>query len=142
LIHGFTNPFDAEFKSALKALEKFLPADVYKVEKKSISARKVFDRSILQAHNISETEFNKVQQEILDDWERNKNEACERGTAIHSEIENSFYDRKNNIDVSRFGVGGKFVCKKDYTELDLPYGVYPEYLIYKKSKDGILRIAG
>ena len=142
LIHGFTNPFDAEFKSALKALEKFLPADVYKVEKKSISARKVFDRSILQAHNISETEFNKVQQEILDDWERNKNEACERGTAIHSEIENSFYDRKNNIDVSRFGVGGKFECKKDYTELDLPYGVYPEYLIYKKSKDGILRIAG
>lgn len=142
LIHSFTNPFDAEFKSALKALERFLPSDVYKVEKKSISSRKVFDRSILQAHGISETEFNKVQQEILDDWERNKNEACERGTAIHSEIENSFYNKKNDIDVSRFGVGGKFVCKKDYTDLDLPYGVYPEYLIYKKSKDGVLRIAG
>ena len=42
----------------------------------------------------------------------------------------------------RFGVGGKFTCKKDYTELDLPYGIYPEYLIYKKSKDGLLRIAG
>lgn len=142
LIHGFTNPFDAEYHSALKALERFLPKEVYKLEKKAISAKKFFDRSLLQAHNISETEFNKVQQEILDEWERNKNQACERGTAIHSEIENSFYTKKSNIDVSKFGVGGKFVCEKDYTELDLPYGVYPEYLIYKKSKDGILRIAG
>jgi hypothetical protein len=119
-----------------------LPKEVYKIEKKAISAKKVFDLAILQAHNISETEFNKVQQEILDEWERNKNQACERGTAIHSEIENSFYKKRKGIDVSKFGVGGKFECVKDYTELDLPYGVYPEYLIYKKSKDGILRIAG
>ena len=142
LIHKFSQPFDAEFKSALKALEQFLPKEIYKEEKKSLSLKKVFDRSILVAYNISETEFNKVQQDILDAWEKNKNEACERGTAIHLEIENSFYNKKNDIDVSRFGVGGKFTCKKDYTELDLPYGVYPEYLIYKKSKDGLLRIAG
>lgn len=142
LIHGFSNPFDAEFQSAIKALEKFLPKDVYAIEKKSIRAKKVFDRSILEAHNIPEVEFNKVQQSILDDWERNKNEACERGTAIHSEIENSFYKKREGIDVNRFGVGGKFTCIKDYTDLDLPYGVYPEYLIYKKSKDGLLRIAG
>lgn len=142
LIHGFQQPFDAEFKSAVKALESFLPKEVYKEEKKSLRSKKVFDRSILSAYNISETEFNKVQQEILDAWERNKNEACERGTAIHLELENSFYKKKTDIDVSRFGVGGKFTCKKDYTELDLPYGIYPEYLIYKKSKDGLLRIAG
>lgn len=142
LIHGFSNPFDADFQSSVKALEQFLPKDVYMVEKKSLRAKKVFDRSLLKAYDISETEFNKVQQQILDDWERNKNDACERGTAIHSEIENSFYKKKNNIDVNKFGVGGKFTCIKDYTELDLPYGVYPEYLIYKKSKDGLLRIAG
>jgi hypothetical protein len=123
-------------------LEKFLPKDVYAIEKKSLRAKKVFDRSILDAYKIPELEFNKVQQSILDDWERNKNEACERGTAIHSEIENSFYKKKEGIDVNRFGVGGKFTCIKDYTDLDLPYGVYPEYLIYKKSKDGLLRIAG
>ena len=35
-----------------------------------------------------------------------------------------------------------FECKKDYSELDLEYGVYPEYLIYRESDDGILRIAG
>ena len=142
LIHGFSQPFDAEFNSAMKALEQLLPPDVWAVEKKSLRARKKFDKSILNLYDIPETEFNKVQQSILDAWEENKNKACERGTAMHLEIENSFYNKGTNIDLQKFGVGGKFTCIKDYSDLDLPYGVYPEYLIYFKSKDGLLRLAG
>ncbi len=142
LIHGFSQPFDAEFNSAMKALEQLLPSDVWAVEKKSLRARKKFDKSILSLYNIPEVEFNKVQQGILDAWEENKNKACERGTAMHLEIENSFYKKGTNIDLQKFGVGGKFTCIKDYSDLDLPYGVYPEYLIYFKSKDGLLRLAG
>ena len=47
-----------------------------------------------------------------------------------------------NVSLKKFGVGGKFVCDKGRTELDLENGVYPEYLISRISPDGILRLAG
>lgn len=142
LIHRFTQPFDKEFWSAYKALEKLLPKDSWAIEKKSLLNTKRFDRSILDLYNISENDFNKVQQGILDDWDNENKKSCERGTKIHEELENSFYRNADNISLQKFGIGGKFECKKDYPELDLEYGVYPEYLIYRESDDGILRVAG
>ena len=93
-------------------------------------------------YNISELQFNKTKQSILDEWDKKNREACERGTKIHADIENSFYKKNKDINLQKFGIGGKFECKKDYTELDMEYGVYPEYLIYRVSDDGILRLAG
>lgn len=142
LIHRFTQPFDKEFWSAYKALEKLLSKDSWTIEKKSLLNTKKFDRSILDLYNISENDFNKVQQSILDDWDNENRKSCERGTKIHEELENSFYRNADNISLQKFGIGGKFECKKDYPELDLEYGVYPEYLIYRESDDGILRVAG
>lgn len=142
LIHRFTQPFDKEFWSAYKALEKLLPKDSWAIEKKSLLNTKRFDRSILDLYNISENDFNKVQQAILDDCDNENRKSCERGTKIHEELENSFYRNADNISLQKFGIGGKFECKKDYPELDLEYGVYPEYLIYRESEDGILRVAG
>lgn len=142
LIHRFTQPFDKEFWSAYKALEKLLPKDSWAIEKKSLLNTKKFDRSILDLYNISENDFNKVQQSILDDWDNENRKSCERGTKIHEELENSFYRNADNISLQKFGIGGKFECKKDYPELDLECGVYPEYLIYRESDDGILRVAG
>lgn len=39
-------------------------------------------------------------------------------------------------------MGGKFVCKQNYTPLDLESAVYPEYLISRVSEDGHIRLAG
>jgi hypothetical protein len=142
LIHRFTQPFDKEFWSAYKALEKLIPKDSWTIEKRSLLNTKKFDKSILDVYDISENTFNEVQQNILDEWDEENRKSCERGTKIHSEIENSFYNHPNDITLQKFGIGGKFQCKKDYNELDLEYGVYPEYLIYRDSDDGILRIAG
>ena len=142
LIHRFTQPFDKDFWSAYKALEKLLPRDSWAIEKKSLLASKKFNKSILEVYNISELDFNKAQQGILDDWDEENRRACERGTKIHSDLEQSFYKEAHNISLSKYGIGGKFECKKDYPELDLEYGVYPEYLIYRESDDKILRIAG
>ena len=142
LIHKFTQPFDKDFWSAYKALEKLIPKDSWAVEKKSLLSSKKFDKDILDLYNISKSEFNKTQQRILDDWDNENRKSCERGTKIHEEIENSFYKDAHDISLQKFGIGGKFECKKDYSELDLEYGVYPEYLIYRESDDGILRIAG
>ena len=142
LIHRFTQPFDKDFWSAYKALEKLLSKDSWKIEKKSLLNAKKFDKSILDLYNIPENDFNKCQQDILDDWEEENRKSCERGTKIHSELENAFYKNPTNISLKKYGIGGKFECKKDYSELDLEYGVYPEYLISRESDDGVLRIAG
>lgn len=142
LINQFAQPFDKDFWSAYKALEKLIPKNNWAIEKKSLLKTKKFDKSILDLYDISENDFNKCQQSILDDWDIKNKEACERGTKIHSELEHSFYKSGKNITLDKFGIGGKFECKKDYTDLNLSHSVYPEYLIYRESDDGILRIAG
>ena len=142
LIERYGQPFDKEFWSSYKALELLIPKDNWKIEKKSILNNKKIKKELLEMYNISELQFNKTKQSILDEWDKNNREACERGTKIHANIENSFYKKNKDINLQKFGIGGKFECKKDYTELDMEYGVYPEYLIYRVSDDGILRLAG
>lgn len=142
LIHQFTQPFDRLFWSKFKALEKLLSKDEWSIEKKSLLNTKKFDKVLLELHNIDENDFNREQQSILDAWDLENRNSCERGTKIHAELENSFYKKKKNIDLSKYQIGGKFECVKDYNELDLENGVYPEYLISRVSDDGKLRIAG
>lgn len=142
LIHSFTQPFDKEFWSAYKALEKLLSKEEWAIEKKSLLNTKKFDKVLLELHNITEDDFNREQQDILDAWDLENRNSCERGTKIHAELENSFYKKKKNIDLSKYQIGGKFECIPDYTKLDLECGVYPEYLISRVSEDGKLRIAG
>lgn len=142
MIHEYTQPFDKEFWSAYKALEKLLPKDVWNVEKKSLLNSKKFDKVLLDLHSISENDFNREQQNILDEWDNENRKSCERGTKIHADLENSFYSKKDDISLSKFEIGGKFECRKDYSELDIENGVYPEYLISRVSEDGKLRIAG
>ena len=142
MIHEYTQPFDKDFWSAYKALEKLLPKDVWNVEKKSLLNSKKFDKVLLDLHSITENDFNREQQNILDEWDNENRKSCERGTKIHADLENSFYQKKKDIDISKFEIGGKFECRKDYSELDIENGVYPEYLISRVSDDGKLRIAG
>lgn len=142
IIEKFGQPFDKEFWSAYKALEKLLPEDSFKIEKKGLLSSKKFDESILKAHDIDENDFNREQQSILDSWEEENKKSCERGTKIHANFENSFYKKKKNIDITKFQIGGTFECRKDYTDLDLENAVYPEYLIHRVTPDGKLCLAG
>ena len=142
MIHEYTQPFDKDFWSAYKALEKLLPKDIWKVEKQSLLSTKKFDKVLLELHGIEENDFNREQQGILDEWDNENRKSCDRGTKIHADLENSFYVKKNDINLSKFEIGGKFECRKDYSELDIENGVYPEYLISRVSEDGKLRIAG
>ena len=142
MIEKFGQPFDKEFWSAYKALEKLLDADSWKLEKKSLLSTKKFDPVILELHNITENDFNKTQQEILDMWDEENRKSCERGTKIHAGLENSFYNKGKDISLSKYQIGGKFVCQKNRTTLDLENAVYPEYLIHWNSPSGKLHIAG
>lgn len=142
LIGKYEQPFDKEFTSKYKALEKLIPSDIWKKEKGAIWRSHKIPKDFLEVYNISEEELNKVQQDILDEWAKINKESCERGTKIHAELENSFYKAGMNVKLDKFGIGGKFQCKKNYNELDLEYGVYPEYLIYYDNPKINLHIAG
>ena len=142
LIGKYEQEFDKDFTSKYKALERLLPSDVWKKEKGGIWKSHKIPKDFLEVYDIKESELNAVQQDILDEWAKINREACERGTKIHSELENSFYKAGNNVKLEKFGIGGKFQCKKNYNELDLEYGVYPEYLIYFSTQDKILNLAG
>lgn len=142
MIEKFGQPFDKDFWSSYKALEKLLPKDEWAIEKKSLLNNKIFNRDILEAHSINENDFNIEKQAILDAWQSENNKSCERGTKIHAQLENSFYKKKKNIDLAKYQVGGKFECIKDSTQLDLENGVYPEYLISWDSPSGKLHVAG
>jgi hypothetical protein len=142
LIGKFEPEFDKEFVSKYKALERLIPADIWKKEKGGIWKSHKIPDSFLEVHDISPEELNEVQQDILDEWEDINKKSCERGTKIHAQLENSFYTAGSNITLKKFGIGGKFSCKKDYNELDLDYGIYPEYLIYYDNPKLDLHIAG
>lgn len=142
LIEKFGQPFDKDFWSAYKALEKLLSKSDFDIEKKSLLNTKKFNKTILEAYDIDENLFNKEQQAILDAWDEENRRSCERGTKIHAELENSFYKKGKDIDLSKYQIGGKFECRKDHTALDLENGIYPEYLISRVSADGKLCIAG
>lgn len=142
MIEKFAQPFDKDFWSAYKALEKLLDADSWKLEKKTLLATKKFDPAILELHDITENDFNKAQQDILDAWDAENRRSCERGTKIHAELENSMYKAKKDISLAKYQIGGKFECQKDRTELDLENAVYPEYLIHWDSPSGKLHVAG
>lgn len=142
MIHSFTQPFDKEFWSAYKALEKLLSKEAWAIEKKSLLNTKKFDKVLLELHEIDENDFNREQQAILDAWDEENRKSCDRGTKIHADLENSFYKKGSGIDISKYQIGGTFECKKDYYELDIENGVYPEYLISYVTKGEKLRIAG
>ena len=142
LIGKYEPEFDKEFISKYKALERLLSPTDWKREKGGIWKSKRISEDFLEIYGISKSELNKVQQDILDEWTEINKQSCERGTKIHAQLENSFYNTGSNITLKKFGIGGKFECKKNYNKLDLEYGIYPEYLIYYDNPKLDLHIAG
>lgn len=142
LIERYTQPFNKEFWSMYKALEKLVPKEDWKTVSKPLRDTMKIPDDIYNMYDFTKEDVIREQQNILDEWQKINEESCTRGTAIHAELENSMYKMGVNCNLQKFGIGGKFICEKGRTTLDLEDGVYPEYLISRVSKDGILRIAG
>lgn len=142
LIERFAQPFNKEFWSMYKALEKLIPKEDWKTVSKPLRDSMKIPDDIYNMYDFTKEDVIKVQQDILDEWQKTNQESCERGTKIHAELENSFYKMGANCNLQKFGIGGKFICDKGRTTLDLEDGVYPEYLISRVSEDGVLRLAG
>lgn len=149
LIGHYCQPFDKEFWSSYKALEKLLSKEDFKMEKKMLlDTKKVHLKYYIDMYNITEADYNRAKQDILDTWQKENIASCERGTKIHAELEKSILGNKET-DLKKYGFGGKFVVntnesleKNNTSLLDVERGVFPEYLVYRKSDDGILKVAG
>lgn len=149
LIGRYEQPFDEDFWSSYKALEKLLTKEQFKFEKPGLLQNQKINLSyMLDAYDFSEDEFNAIKQNILDEWQRSRIESCERGTKIHSKMEHLFLDKKKT-ELKRFGIGGKFDVNTNQSLenlnkdlLDIDKGVFPEYLVYRVSNDKKFRLAG
>jgi hypothetical protein len=140
LIHEFTQPFDSAFWSAYKTCEFMMePEEFYKV-KQSLLKNKVWKDSFIDKLGLDKKVFDKKRAEILQGYEDKKNTACDRGTKIHAQMEDSFYqgDRKT---IRKYTGGGNIKVEKGYYRLDLDRAIYPEFLI-SYSFDEYLKIAG
>lgn len=143
LIGRFEQPFDQDFWSKYKALERLIGSQKFAaMEKPRLLKSKKWNDSVLELYDIDAVTFSSTQQDILDEWAKTNRESCERGTRIHAAMEKKFYTGASSYSLKSYGLGGKFECKKDYTALDLENGVYPEYLISRVSEDGSIRLAG
>lgn len=141
LIHNYINEFDAAFWSAYKACEALVDPEIFKVIKSVLLTTKKWDPQLIEKLGIDAEEFLNKRTEILQSYETEKIKSCERGTKIHAQFENLYYQSEEQ-ELKKFGLGGKFTCKKGYYQLDLEKGVYPEFLISLKSQDNWLRVAG
>jgi ATP-dependent exoDNAse (exonuclease V) beta subunit len=149
LIGKFCQDFDSNFWSGYKALEKLLSAEEFKIEKSQLQkTRKIDVKYFCDMYGFTVNDFNKAQQDILDEWAKTNAESCERGSKIHSELENKYLS-KGQCDMKKFGLGGKFevntnksLMDKNTDILKIDRGVFPEYLIYRNSPDGKFKLAG
>ena len=144
LINKYSEEFDEDFWSSYKALEEIMDGDTFSILKKALLATKKFNPKVLKKFQIDEELFANKKAEIVAQYNATKNEACEHGTAEHLRKELSFYG-KHDFDFGRYGykdLSGEYDCKKNYYELDLERGVYPEFLIAVTSRDGILKVSG
>lgn len=144
LINKYSEEFDEDFWSSYKALEEIMDGDTFSILKKALLATKKFNPKVLKKFQIDEELFANKKAEIVAQYNATRNEACDHGTAEHLRKELSFYG-KHDFDFSRYGykdLSGEYDCKKNYYELDLERGVYPEFLIAVTSRDGILKVSG
>lgn len=149
LIGKFCQDFDKDFWSGYKALEKLLSADEFKAEKSQLlNTHKIDVKYFCDMYGFTVNDYNKAQQDILDEWQKTNAESCERGSKIHAELESN-YTSKKQCELRKFGLGGKFevntndsLMERNKDLLDIEKGVFPEYMIYRKSDDGKFRLAG
>lgn len=149
LIGKFCKEFEKDFWSGYKALERLLSKEEFEFEKESLQkTHKINVQYFCDTYGFSVNDFNREQQNILDEWQKTNLESCARGTEIHAELEKKYLSHKQ-CELKKFGLGGKFVVNTNKSLMDsntdllsIERGVFPEYLIYRVSNDGKFKLAG
>ena len=135
LIHEYQQPFDKEYWSQYKAIERILTPTEFKDLKSEVGYKNVVSQyqNLISDNQEKITQLNETTQQILNEWQQTNAESLKKGTAYHKEKED-FYTSK----MYAFYNSVKYnVC----TNNDLrthEFGIHPELLIY----DDEFKIAG
>jgi hypothetical protein len=136
LIHKYTQSFDENFWSSYKALQAVRP-DIFERSKNKLLNLKNFN---INTEDF-EDEFLKAKAEFINQWKRNSEESCAKGTEHHSIMEEEC--RKQPSDyLARYGFKGEFVLGGEDIDLSIDNAAYPEIILHRISADRKLRIAG
>lgn len=140
LIHKYAQPFNSEFWASYKALESLVDPLDFKYVKPRLLASKRWNNEYLKELEVDEEQFLSKKSEILQSYEDKKKIACERGTAIHADMESLFY-KKDPTVIKKYAGGGTFDVFKGNYKLDASRAIYPEFLISYKF-DKYLKVSG
>lgn len=145
LIGKYHDKFDADFWSSYKALEALTGADfIDRGTKRDLLNRKKWSDDYLDLHEIDPALFLETKKNILIGYDTVRDTACERGTSIHNQEENKWYETNEHNLSGIFGLSlpGNFACEKHNFDLNREDAVLPEYLVYFSTEDEILNMAG
>lgn len=140
LIESFGQPFDSEYWSTVKAIERLM-GDDYKIVKGKVLQTNPITKALLKELKIDTKKLEEVKQSILDEWKKKNQEACERGTKIHKIQEEACLDNSSLL-VREYSGGGDLI---PYTTNKIQEDVnasYPEILLHYISDDSKIRVAG
>ena len=146
MIGNYHEKFDSEFWSSYKALEALMGEDfVTEGVKYDLLNKKKWSDAYLDTFDVPHDLFFAKKKEILDGYDKVRDEACERGTNYHNAKENQFYEKKEHSLLEynfNLPLEGNFVCEKHNFDLNRENAVLPEYLVYFSTQDEILNVAG
>lgn len=124
----FKQPFNSEYWSLYKAIEKFSLENEhdwnkYK-EQVSINPALFLKRCKIDSQN----RILELKKEILSDWKDIKDEACRIGTQIHKEKELEILKNKGEVIKGIFYPIGSI--ENNSNKIKLTEGIYPEIVLY------------
>ncbi len=133
LIKSFTKPFDSNYFSKYKAIERILsPKEFKELKKLAKSTSMISTFNFMYPENIVD-EMNRISLDILKEWSDKSIESMEYGTAIHKQKEDSI------LSGQPFKYNGKeYYYKKDGLSLIESSAVIPELLV----SDDFFKVAG
>lgn len=88
IIKYFTNEFDSDKWSSIKAFEQFLSDIQFSPLQNKMYKEKKFDYSLLELYNIDLNKFNEVKQDVLKSWTDKQTDALNRGNELHQRLSN------------------------------------------------------
>ena len=144
LIGKYHEKFDENFWSSYKAIERIVGEAVFK----NMSIRgmlldiKKWEDKYIDMIDIDKELFFKTKEEIKQEYDKKRTEACEKGTAYHLMRENQWYEKPKMKITEYIDSDIEFECEKHNWDLNRENVILPEYLIYFSTPDMVISLAG
>ena len=140
LIGKYKEPFDGDFWSIYKAIERTLTeaggSKVWlafkKIGYKTVNDRFLQDEALGGASEEEREVMYSHRKDILQEWEYEKSVACRNGTAFHKSEEAKWLSKeKHEVAESVYNLGNAFSSTGEIIDLaELPDGVYSELTLW------------